>query len=75
MRFRMNTKVNRLEVGADGMTHQESWFCGRPLEFTVSDPTAADVAFLTITPIGGGEPVEGYCHRGCADRAKGSLRF
>ena len=75
MRFRMNVKVNRLALGDDGMAHEECWFCGRPVEFTPSDPAAADVATVTISPLGDGEPLEGYCHRDCAGRAKGSLAF
>jgi hypothetical protein len=75
MPFRMSVKVNRLEVGDDGMAHEECWFCGRPVEFTVRDPAAGDAATMTVSPLGGGESLQGYCHRDCAERAKGALGF
>jgi hypothetical protein len=63
-----------IRAANDGTVREECWFCGQEVEFDARNPTG-EAAAVMIEPFGPGEPLHGVCHRGCADRAKGSLAF
>jgi hypothetical protein len=63
----------RLQVGVDGLVHEECWFCGNEVQFRPREPAGSDAAVVLVEPLGGGEAMHGVCHAGCAERARGSL--
>jgi hypothetical protein len=72
------TELNvRLTLDADKDDAPETpretcWFCGAELEVDERNLTG-EIAELSIDPLGPGDSLTGYCHRKCAERARGSL--
>jgi hypothetical protein len=72
---RTGVRMDRLslQVGADGLVHEECWFCGDEIQFRPDERAGSDAAVVFVEPLGGGEATHGICHADCAERARGSL--